>query len=367
MASESELDCLRRELVAAWTVGLSGSELSEAHQLLESLVADWAEEAGAGPRATAVLAELSQELTQAGRGQNPVDRLDLLRVQVLGRRVRQLRSESYALGTTLIECRVSVEEARARGEALLAKADPLGPALQTLRDSEMAKRLKGELGDVWLEAQFAIHGKLMSLRLGRYQQERLPTDLLHRYEEARTRGARHEAQLYRAKQGILTGDFNGGPWAGRSPLVAIARIPETDRDPPAAFLASFNSFSGTDSLFPLRWGVNRVGYATGWGDFSRTAGAVTYVEGRQWQIEIQPGRAVITDPGSSNSSRVIPRGQAKLDAVSDPRFDASTYYYSELSAVDRQGLAALGTAEYELAEGDVLLCCYCALVFGWWP
>jgi hypothetical protein len=201
-------------------------------------------------------------------------------------------------------------------------------------------------------------------------------DLVTHYREARARGERHLAQLYRARYGLSTGDFDG-PFrdAGDSkPLLRVAKRREAETGQPIGFLASFTAI-GRDCVFVLKRGINRVGVDPAFGDFDRLkdpagvgpVGAV--LEGRQWILVHHPGEVLVMDDRSTNQSVVLPRDCPRIEGVADPRFDEKPYY-ANMARIREPGTIALdwdGTVVQPLHEGDVLLGCYAALVFGVLP
>lgn len=198
-------------------------------------------------------------------------------------------------------------------------------------------------------------------------------DLVTQHREARARGDRHLAQLYRARYGILTGDFDGpfGDDGAPKPLVPVAKRREAESGQAVAFLASFTAI-GRDCVFVLKRGVSRVGVDPAFGDYERVkapAGAGAVLEGRQWLIVHHPGEVLVMDDRSTNQSTVLPRACPRLEGVADPRFDAAPYY-ANMAGLRAPGTVALdwaGTVVQPLHEGDVLLGCYAALVFGLLP
>jgi hypothetical protein len=193
--------------------------------------------------------------------------------------------------------------------------------------------------------------------------------LVRDYEDARLRGAKHEAQLLRVKHGILTGSFTAPPFGGEKPiLVAEREAADPNAAVPAAFLASFNSHLSSDVLFPLRVGVTCVGFAPV-GDFRKPKNPdERAIEMMQWWIVHRSSGTLVTSYRASNSSRLLPSGRSRL-ATNDARFEERAYA-NELLTGDIEGTSRIepnGSTVYDLAELDVLIGTYSPFVFGLWP
>ena len=111
-----------------------------------------------------------KDLEEAGQGKTPAEHLDLLRSEVVKRRINQLSVKSYALGVALIDGKTEAAAARTEGEALLKQADALAPDLKAIHDLGAQKRLQRDLNEARMEALYAVEQKAMSLRLNRYQE-----------------------------------------------------------------------------------------------------------------------------------------------------------------------------------------------------
>ena len=152
------------ELTPEWLAGLSGEARDEGEALLREIVEDWAREADPTPDPEAVLAIQRQDLAALG---GSGDRLSALRVRALTRRVEHLSTETFALGRAILDGSAGDDdEARARGRALLDRAEGLGAELGTAADPRLdgARR---ELSDATMEALYAVERKAMSARLSR--------------------------------------------------------------------------------------------------------------------------------------------------------------------------------------------------------
>lgn len=190
---------------------------------------------------------------------------------------------------------------------------------------------------------------------------------LQRYRAAKAAGQAHVAQLERARYRLAAGDLGGEPFGDEKPLAIAARDPELAAPHAAhAFLASFCTPFGADVLFPLRLGLTVIGFATA-GDFQRPApGEPRAVEMRQWLVIHRPEQTLVLSDRATNPSLVVPRACARLAGASDPRFDESPPL-GALIAAPPAGTHAVdpgGAAVVELHEGDVLVSCYAAFVFG---
>lgn len=147
----------------------------ELHALATELVVDWQREAGDDADAPAVMALLRRELADqlaALRGRPFEVQLELVRAEVLARRVRGLGRRSLLLGKAVIDGAIPDPEARTAGEQLTREVAALAPRIRALRDPERARALASELAEVSLEATYAVARGAMSPRLGAYQASR---------------------------------------------------------------------------------------------------------------------------------------------------------------------------------------------------
>jgi hypothetical protein len=163
------------DLEGAWLTGLEGAELAEGKQLIADLVVDWAREADSDPDPESVLAVQRTDLGQAARCKSAQERLNVLRVEVLQRKINRLSVASWALGTGVVDHKIAAEAARAEGQKLIAQADALVPRVAAIADADAVKRLRRDLNEVRMEALYAVEGKAMSIRLNRYQEEHSQT------------------------------------------------------------------------------------------------------------------------------------------------------------------------------------------------
>lgn len=186
--------------------------------------------------------------------------------------------------------------------------------------------------------------------------------------------------LARERLHLVRGAFFPGPDQDtrRAPVdieIVERRIPAGVA--PVAFLAQINARCATssarsgppprlpvadvDSVFPLKSGINRVGFDQIFGDYERPT--FRSIESRQWLVLIAGGQAFVVDDHSTNGSFVLPRREPRL-ASDDPRYDPDCTGFGQ----PRSGMIQLdweGSTVVGLSEGDVLITCYSALVFGW--
>lgn len=184
-------------------------------------------------------------------------------------------------------------------------------------------------------------------------------------------------QLHVVQRALSLGEPLG---AARSIGPRIEIVARKSFLPPAVavcFLASFNVRTPVAAVpggpppvprtivygvFLLKQGLNRVGLDTNWGDFEEP----TYrsMEGREWLVVVAGNRAFAADDHSSNGSIFLPRDTPR-DADGDPRFDAGCTGFGRRRLNGAISLDWEGTNVVELREGDVLISCYSAFVFGW--
>jgi hypothetical protein len=191
------------------------------------------------------------------------------------------------------------------------------------------------------------------------------SDVLRAYEEARARGARHEALAIRARHAVETGDLDGRSFGTDRPLIIASRRAGTSGEPPVAFLASFAG-RDHDVVFLLKRGVTRVGRGAPFGDFLLPERILPPIEGRQWLVVHRPGHVWIMDDMSTNESVVLPCSAPRVVDAIDPRWDDGVYDYVRMREKASQAVTLdwTGTVVADLHEGDVLLTIYAALVFG---
>jgi hypothetical protein len=192
----------------------------------------------------------------------------------------------------------------------------------------------------------------------------MSTDSIRRWSEAQSTGARHLARLHRARYALSTGDLEGGPFPGERPLILVPRRKDA-AGTPVAFLASF---AGQDFVFPLKHGLNRVGYDKMFGDYDKPAPTAP-IESRQWILVVHDGGALVMSDRSTNPSTALPASVPRLDADLEPRFGEGPYFFNmcDLAAPGAIKLDWAGTTVHALAEGDALLSPYQPFVFGWIP
>jgi hypothetical protein len=168
MSSDPKAEQLTNELAKTALAGLPESEARPARQELSAMAADWLREAGSDADAPAILDLLRREFTEQLAGKSAEQRRDVVRSASLERRVRRLSAQSYALGQKIIEKKISAEEARREGEALMAATDALAPPWQAIVDENAKANLHRQIQDVRMEALYAVERKAMSARLSRY-------------------------------------------------------------------------------------------------------------------------------------------------------------------------------------------------------
>jgi hypothetical protein len=168
MSSDPKAEQLTNELANAALAGLSESEARAARAELSEMAVDWLREAGTDKDAPAILDLLRREFAPQLAGKSPEQRRDVVRSASLERCVRRLSAQSYALGQKIIEKKISAEEARREGEALMAASDALAPRWQAIVDANAKANLQRQIQDVRLEALYAVERKAMSVRLSRY-------------------------------------------------------------------------------------------------------------------------------------------------------------------------------------------------------
>lgn len=162
------------ELAGTWLDGLTGADRTEGRSLLKKLVADWAREADSDSDPEAVNKIQKSDLTEAGRGLGPKERLATLRLQLLGRQIKRLRVRTYALGTSILDGKTTAAAGKKKGAPLLKEAEELLARLRELPDTADSQRLHRDLTEAQMEALFAVEGKAMSLRLNRYKGDQSP-------------------------------------------------------------------------------------------------------------------------------------------------------------------------------------------------
>ncbi|HZS39229.1 MAG TPA: hypothetical protein VFF06_20500 [Polyangia bacterium] len=159
------------ELERSLLAGLDGKQRDDGARLATELAADWAREANSDPDPPAVLEVQRADLDAAVSGKTPQQRLDVLRAQVVERKINRASVATWALGTGVVDGKIAGDAARAEGQKLLAQIDALTADVKTLADADTSKRLMRDLNEARMEALYAVERKAMSLRLNRYQQD----------------------------------------------------------------------------------------------------------------------------------------------------------------------------------------------------
>lgn len=163
---------MTEELEARIVDGLEGADLTEARRLFEALAADWKREAGSGADAEAIRAAQRKDLETKVGNKSAKGRLDVLRLEVMTRRVRRLSAQTFELGTSILDGKTEATAAKTKGGRLLEEAEDVSEDLKSLPESDDARRLRRDLGDALMEALFAVEGKAMSARLQRHASDK---------------------------------------------------------------------------------------------------------------------------------------------------------------------------------------------------
>jgi hypothetical protein len=172
MTNEKKKASVAEELEERFGEGLEGSERTEARSLIAALVADWKREAGSGADADTIHSEQRKDLERKVGSKTGKARLEVLRLEVMTRRVRRVSAQTYALGTSILDGKTEASDARSAGRKLLKEAEDVSEDLKSLPDSDEKRRLHRDLGDALMEALFAVEGKAMSQRLNRHAGEK---------------------------------------------------------------------------------------------------------------------------------------------------------------------------------------------------
>lgn len=170
MKARIDQAALQHALEGQVLAGVEGDAAAEGRTLVGELVRDWAREADSDQDPPAVLAVLRKDLDGALVNQGPAARVETLRVQVLERKVNRLSARCNALGQAVVDGRLGKEEARAKGQALLAEFDGVWPVLAAVKDGAVAARLRRDLNEARMDALYAVERQAMSRRLADYQQ-----------------------------------------------------------------------------------------------------------------------------------------------------------------------------------------------------
>lgn len=165
-------ETLHGQLASSVLAGLQGGERARGEALLGTLVRDWVAEAGSSGMADSVLSILRNDLATAMSGLGPAERLAVLEAEVLDREIQVVSRQSLALGKAIIDRAVSDEEARQRGQDLLARVKELAPRIDAVTDEARRLPLRRQLEEAMLEALYAVERKAMSSRLNLYLRDR---------------------------------------------------------------------------------------------------------------------------------------------------------------------------------------------------
>ena len=168
MTDAKKKPSVAEELEARFADGLEGAERAEALTLVKALEADWKREAGSGASAEAIRAEHWKDIEGKAGGKTAKARLAALRLEVLTRRLRRVSAQTFELGTSILDGKTKPAEAKADGRRLLKEAEKLSEEIGALPESDDQRRLRRDLGEVMMEALFAVEGKAMSQRLNRH-------------------------------------------------------------------------------------------------------------------------------------------------------------------------------------------------------
>lgn len=163
---------MTEELEARFVDGLEGADLAEARRLFEALASDWKREAGSGADAEAIRAAQRKDLETRAGNKSAKGRLDVLRLEVITRRVRRVSAQTFELGTSILDGKTEGATAKMEGHRLLKEAEDVSQDLKSFPESDDTRRLRRDLGDALMEALFAVEGKAMSPRLQRHASDR---------------------------------------------------------------------------------------------------------------------------------------------------------------------------------------------------
>lgn len=164
-------DDLWNTLLPIVTRDMTSADRSQSESKLEALLSDWLREAGDDDTAADTLDILRQDFLAKIQGKSAAERLQVLTIETLDRRVRALGRDSFALGTRVIDGAIARNQARARGQDLMHQADTLAEEVRAVGDPSATEPLRRELEEISLEALYAIEQKAMSHRLSRYAQQ----------------------------------------------------------------------------------------------------------------------------------------------------------------------------------------------------
>jgi hypothetical protein len=170
--NDPKVEQLVKELEPEALGGLPAAQATEARAELSELAADWLREAGNDRDAAEILALLRTEFHEKLDGKSPMERRDIVRWQSVERRLRRLSVQSYALGKKVVDGTIADDQARTEGEALMAASDAITARWKAIVDPQAKANIQRDLGEVQMEALYAIEKKAMSLRLGRYAAHR---------------------------------------------------------------------------------------------------------------------------------------------------------------------------------------------------
>ena len=148
--------------------GMTSEEQAQGEALLAALVDHWLAEASAGTVGHQVLAILTGDLDAAIRDKAPEARLELLRAQLLERRLQLLSTRSFDIGRRVVDGAVDPATAGADGRAILAEVEAMAPEVRAIKDPVLQAPLNRMLQEIMLEALYAVEHKAMSGRLSRY-------------------------------------------------------------------------------------------------------------------------------------------------------------------------------------------------------
>ena len=164
---------LQTDVAARVLADLRGDDLERGRALLGRLLPHWLEEARSSDgMETQVLTLLRDDLARDLQPLAPRDRLVALEADVLDRELRTLSNETFALGKQVIDGGLADADARARGQALLSRAEALSPKVDAITLEAKRLPLRRQLEDALLEALYAVQRQAMSHRLNRYAQDR---------------------------------------------------------------------------------------------------------------------------------------------------------------------------------------------------
>ena len=137
------------------SAGLPSADQPAVPSLLDELIEAWDQGASGALRAD-ILMMLRTDLKAAVAGLPPSRRAERLRYEVVERRAQALSRESFALGQAVIDGTIASADAEALGKALPERLEALRLRVSALDDAQGLVAVNRKLGDVFLEAVYAV-------------------------------------------------------------------------------------------------------------------------------------------------------------------------------------------------------------------